>query len=460
MKNSEVINIFVPEWVPLANKGEGAIVLGMADVLFPDKKVVLHLLDMEADIPYDEEGIQVYPGKWFYSDWRSREFGLGPSWEQLYSSGCSLLRNALNKLIPNWILVPQRPLAGIRKALQKYKAGEEPKNDVEKCLYTIFSCDYIVAGHNGGLDEYVCHTLNLFDEFGYKFGIFGSSLKPKLEDGPITRLFYKTIEKSEFTYVRNDIAFDWAKKYLQGLDVRLTPDPAFGMEPADDSEIEDVISRNDMAEFLEGPLIVLTTCEPAPIARKSFHEYDNPLKKLDVHRKLLADLVEHILNTTDARLVFLPHSLGPGQALDDRYVADQVLKKIDGYDRSRVMIMRDDINGKKLKTIIGKADLLIAERIHSIIGSVKVNTPFINLGSNSDFRVHGIVCKMLEAQKRTFFLDYPKRDELCGLFDGVWNNLKEVHSEQRRVNEKVLNWLHEDSKLIRDVIDKSVSQQG
>ena len=47
MKKS--INIFVPEWVPLANKGEEAIVLGMADVLFPEQKVTIHLLDMKAD---------------------------------------------------------------------------------------------------------------------------------------------------------------------------------------------------------------------------------------------------------------------------------------------------------------------------------------------------------------------------------------------------------------------------
>ena len=38
-KDNEVLTIFVPEWVPLTNKGEGAIVLGMGDVLFPDKTV-------------------------------------------------------------------------------------------------------------------------------------------------------------------------------------------------------------------------------------------------------------------------------------------------------------------------------------------------------------------------------------------------------------------------------------
>lgn len=448
------INIFFPEWVPLANKGEGAIVLGTVDVLFPGQKVTIHLLDMETDEPYEHEGIQVYPGKWFYADWRSREFGLGLSWEKLYSSFCSLTRNGLNKIFPPWILIPQRPLSKIRKVLKKHKIGDEPANAFEKSMYTIFDCDYIIAGHNGGLDEYVCHSLNLFDSFGYKFGIFGSSLKPNLQTGPVARLFYKTIAKSQFTYVRNEIAFDWAQKYLKGLDVKLCPDPAFGMTSAEDDELAEVISDNGLDDFLTGPLIVVTTCEPSPIARRSFLDYNTPNGKLDVHRKLLADMVKHILDTTDAKLLFLPHSLGPGQSLDDRYVADQVLKNIPEYDMTRVKVLRADINGKKLKALIGKAELLIAERIHSIIGSVKVNTPFICIGSNADFRVHGIVCKMLKAKSRTFFLDYPKAEELKSMFSGVWNNLAEVKKEQEKTNSSVINWLNESSRDIRKILDR------
>ena len=96
------INIFVPEWVPLSNKGEGAIVLGMADSIFPDKKVKMHVLDMDACHPYEKDGVAAYPGRWFFANWRSQEFGLGPSFEQLYASGCSLCKNFLNKFFPFW----------------------------------------------------------------------------------------------------------------------------------------------------------------------------------------------------------------------------------------------------------------------------------------------------------------------------------------------------------------------
>lgn len=453
MKKTDEIHIFIPEWVPLSNKGEGAIVLGMADVLFPGQKVVPCVFDMQADHIYEQDGVKAYPGKWFYADWRTREFGLALSWERIYSSACSLLRNGLNRLFPNWIMSPQFPLRRVERTLQRYQAGFSARNEYERGLYELFACDYIIAGHNGGLDEYVCHTLNLLHRYGYRFGVFGSSLKPKVNSGPIIEIFKQTLKKADYIYVRNQIALNWSQKHMPECNVILAPDPAFGMKSASKAELEAVLKENNLEGFVkERRLIVLTVCEPAPIARYSFLDYKSPEQKRQIHRSLLAGLVDHILDTTDVNLLFLPHSIGPEEVLDDRIVADKVLQLVSG-DKTRIRVMRADISGRVLKELIGSADLLIAERIHSIIGSVMVGTPFISIGSNADSRIHGIVEQMLQASSRVFLLDRPEKNELYRLFDFVWNNLEQVRGEQQATNHKVLAWLEKAGLEIRQKID-------
>ena len=119
--------------------------------------------------------------------------------------------------------------------------------------------------------------------------------------------------------------------------------------------------------------------------------------------------MDYILEKTDANIVFLPHSIGPEKALDDRIVARSITRFMKDSS-SRVFIIEDDISGRLLKYLIAQADLLIAERIHSIIGSVKVNTPFLAIGSSADTRIRGIVGTMLHAEKRTYLLDHPKKE--------------------------------------------------
>ena len=55
-------HIFVPEFVPLENKGEEAIVRGIADVLYPRGNCEIHLFD-EVDTYRLQDGIHIYPVK-------------------------------------------------------------------------------------------------------------------------------------------------------------------------------------------------------------------------------------------------------------------------------------------------------------------------------------------------------------------------------------------------------------
>ena len=441
---NDVLRIFVPEWVPVSNKGEEAIVLGYADTLFPGRKVIPVVLDMTADEYYEQDGIEVYPGKYFYPKWENREFGLAWSWFRLESSFLSLFRHLLDKILPSWILRKTPQLRKLEKTILRFRSGAVARNQYEKHMYKILSCDYIIAGHDGGLDIRVCQVLDVLKANGFPYGIYGSSLCPKMRDPIRIGIFDHALGGADYIYVRNPAALQWATSYLpqSGKNVKLCPDPAFGMNPAPPPELEREMDRNHAVKYMKHPVIVMTVCEPVPIARHSFSAILSPEQKKLAHRKLLKDLTEHILDTTEANIVFLPHSIGPEAALDDRIVAKSVISMIPENKRAgRVHLLQNELNGRVLKGFIGTADLLIGERIHSIIGSVKVNTPFLCIGSNADFRIHGIVETMLQAKPYRYLLDYPKAEELNSLFDHIWSSLPAIRDEREVVNRSVLAML-------------------
>ncbi|MBO7611912.1 MAG: polysaccharide pyruvyl transferase family protein [Elusimicrobia bacterium] len=453
----KVFNIFVPEYVPVANKGELAIVLGMIDSIFPNEEVKVHILDMNCKKVYSIDNVVVYPAQWFLPSWRYKEFKLGFSLENIIASICSVFRKVLYILFPNWIKKPQNNLKYINKILQKYKNKIIPKNYKEQYLYDLFQCDYILAGHNGGLNVEVCHILDLFYKYDFHFGVYGSSLKPRVKKGALIEIFDNILSKADFVYVRNNIALQWANKYLNKVKAILAPDPAFCMQETDEKEMNEVLKENKLDSFFDNNTIVMTVCEPAPISRYSFLETKDFIKKQTLHRQLLASLINHITKNTDAKILFLPHSIGPEKYLDDRLIARHVMKLVENTDRIR--ILDAEISPRVLKTFIKKSKLLIAERIHSLIGSVKVNTPFLAIGSNWDSRIHGIVEEMLDAKDYVFLLDYPKSDDLCKLFDTIWKNLPNIKQNRIEKNNNIILWAQKTGLEINKIIEKNINKK-
>ncbi len=431
----EKYHIFCPEDVPLTNKGEEAIIRGMADVLFPEGNVEFHILEMDAEEYRYVDGLHVYPGKWFYSVWRTKEFGLGFSARKIYSSACSLLRHGLNKFFPGWLRKPQGPLKDIERILKLISNGGEVKTEKEKCIERIMQCDYLVAGHDGAFDEYDCHVIELMQKYGMKFGVFGTSLKPKLKNKVIIEIFEKTLGKADFIYCRNELAVKWGNRvFSNDVGLNLAPDPAFGMRPSDDVTADKIISNEGLKDFFDKPVVMATTCEPAPIARHCFCGTNNPEKKLQDHRKFLAKLFNHIIESYDVNVLFLPHAIGPGVDLDDRIVSKDVMQ-ISGISIDRVRIITNEYSARDLKALISRAELLVAERVHSMIGSVGVETPFLCLGSNTDPRVEGIVGKMLKSEDLIYFLNHPELDKAKEKFDYVWSERGNIRNRFRGIYE-------------------------
>ena len=312
-------------------------------------------------------------------------------------------------------------------------------------------CDYIIAGHDGAFDEYECHILDMLHTRGYKFGLYGTSLKPNLKNRTIINLFRRTLECADFIYCRDAIGHAWGEKHFSGLNLKLLPDPAFGMQPAADDSVDPIIATESLVEFFEKPVIMVTVCEPAPISLHSFTKYKTQSQKIKAHRNAIADLVKHVIDNTDANILFLPHSIG-GIDEDDRSIAESVIS-ISDCNRERVRLLSTVYTARELKALISRAELLIAERVHSMIGATGVHTPFLALGSHTDARVKGIIGEMLELEDAIYYLNDFNLDQLISKFDYVWENRKEISSRLEMKHNSMMAELLEAGSHIKSVID-------
>jgi polysaccharide pyruvyl transferase WcaK-like protein len=447
-----VRHILIPELVPLANKGEEAIVRGIADVLFPAGDCELHLFDEVEEYRF-RDGIHVYPVKWFISPWLQREFGLGLTWEKMSASTCSLVRNGLHRVWPAWVSYPCRPLVRTSVGLTNlHGAGCESFGPVEAALSRLRNVDYLVAGHDGALNERVCQVIEVFRGLGKRFGVFGVELPSRFKSNEIVSIMGETLRNSEFFYARTSASAEVARRSFPGVRAEVLPDPAFGMKMATESEVDSVVRANDLERLFERPVVMCTTCEPPPIARHCFEGISGPRRKLEAHRQLLADLVSHVVQRYDANVLFLPHATGPGHALDDRVVASDVLRR-SGIPESRGLVLQAALSARQLKGLIARAEFLIAERVHSMIGAVGAGTPFLCLGSNTDRRLAGIVRDMIGVGDSIYYLNKPSYASLAKHFDHSWEKRKQTGAHLEAKNEDFLFKLRSSATSIRDCID-------
>ncbi len=447
---SKLYNIFIPELVPLDNKGEEAIVRGIADVLFPEGNCEIHLLDEVDEYRYFD-GIHVYPVKWFISPWLNREFGLGLTWEKLRDSGFSIVRNLLHKCWPSWVRRKCSALRKTSKILKRLENGCAPQNKKEEALGQILSCGYIVAGHDGALDDRVCQVIDVFLSLGKRFGVFGVEFPMAFKSKDIVEVKKAVLERAEFFYCRTEASHRVTQKYFPNVHSEVLADPAFGMIPSRIEVVEEIVVRNGLTDFFKKPVVMCTSCEPPPISRYCFESISAPALKLSAHRDLYAALIKHVSEKYDENILFLPHAIGPGKALDDRVIARDILTR-SGLPEERARLLPEQLSGKELKGLIGQADMLIAERIHSMIGAVGVNTPFLCMGSKTDRRIEGIICGMLSLGDNVYYLNRPEQDGLKDAFDDVWFRKSEIRDKLKKKYVSMRGTLEEKAVVMRKFI--------
>lgn len=374
------VTILLADIVPLQNKGEEAIVRGIEDLFrgATGAHVRIGLFD-EVHSPRTKDGITSFP--------LSNIFPFGDL-EDAARNWASLCRRKLPACLADVFLRADNQLARVVR-------GTGPKDSE---LRTFFAdADVVLAGHDGAFNVFSCGFLNFAKQEGKPVGILGTgSMGFNRLNFPRRLLYKRAVALSDFCYIRERSSFEFLDSIGTNMNnVHLAPDPAFAMEPAAEEEVESFLASRpcrDVARREQRRLVAVTVCEHSQAISASYSQPPAGETSDEFHARVLGKVFDHLVGDQNLFLVFLPHSIG-GWSGDDRAVAQRVRRHMVG-NADHTEVLEDDLSPRLLKGIIGKCDMLIAERLHSAIGAVGVGTPFCMLTNQHDTRSHDILGDM------------------------------------------------------------------
>jgi len=307
--------------------------------------------------------------------------------------------------------------------------------------------DVIIVGHNGtfgigsGLLGNIFNFLTVLSYIYLPF--FGKTLKkPVVIYGSSIYQYSSFITKKWMSFLlrKIDLITLREKKSLNNLlmlgsvgnNAYVTADLAFLMNP-DMSRIDDImeLEKIDKSSVLIG--VTVTRYKAITAYKKLGLD-----KSYEKHSKLIADVFDYLIETKNAQIVFLPHSIGLEKEYDDRILSEYIFKKCKNKDK--VKVITAEYSPEELKGLMSKFDLFIGERLHSVIGAMSMNIPSVMLSNTTDQRLE--ILKELGQENSICYVENLKTEDLLRKIEKTWNSQdkikKELEVQIKDVKEKSL----------------------
>ena len=379
----DALHILIADYVPIANKGEEAIVRGIEDMLSGGRPVVLGLFD-NVEAVTQRGNITVFPRDWLFR-----------------FEGSSRLSRRRRVLMQAAIAVQLRlGIYGRLKNLTAAGAGQC------RTLQEFFHrAEYVLVGHDGVFSVESCGIIHLAKQHGKRSGILGASTG--IAGGRFYKaaLYGRAMEESDFCVFREKHSRDsMAQVCRDPAKLVVGPDPAFAMRPVEPQAAREVLESHELyrrARESGRPVVAVTALEKGRVYAGFRPDLRGPAKQ-QAHAEYLAAILDPLVERGRAFVLFLPHSLEQdgSDVVAARHVVEQMKSRTDDG-----LILEQDCGPRLLKSIIRECDFLVGERTHSLIGSVSVGTPFVALTNRQDTRTHGIIGDMCRCEDYIIDMD-------------------------------------------------------
>jgi polysaccharide pyruvyl transferase WcaK-like protein len=420
--------ILVADYVPLANKGEEAIIRGIEDMLCDSRPVRVGLFDDVEQVEH-KGNITVFPRKWVFR-----------------AEGNMRLEGPRRFLLQALISLQMR--LGCYSRLRNLTSSSKR---VYLPLQEFFNrAEYVFVGHDGVFCVESCGIIHLSRQVGKCAGILGSSE----HIGRIGRvykgwLYRRAMEESNFCIFRERNTVESMRQVCRSPEkLILGPDPAFAVRPAKAEAAKQVLERYESyrsAQQSGRQLVGATVLEKGRVYARFRPELPVSAKR-DTHAKYLAGIFEALVKERNAFVIFLPHSIEKGcsDVRAAQHVAEAMNCKCDDY-----MILDEDCESRLLKSIIGECDFLVGERTHSLIGSVSVATPFLALTNRKDLRTHGILGDMCQCEKQIVDMEACDEQAVQQKALDLFDDRELIQKSLEQVRDRLRKRLEEVSKVIK-----------
>lgn len=260
------------------------------------------------------------------------------------------------------------------------------------------------------------------------YGIGAGPIKTKLAR-LMTKLF---ISKVNLITVRNKESKELlVKRGVNPSIIHVTADPAISLLPATDERIEEILERERLTNAQ--PLIAISprlwfcyTHSIIPIKYATMLHI--PLKgqeKFKIFKKSLARLADYLVDTLGAKIVFVPTTPSgkvPIPGMDDDIVSEEIIELMSNKDSATVI---GDYMASEIKGLMGRMELLIGTRMHSIIFASAMYVPVVGIALSPKFK--GFF-RLLDQENRVIDIDNQPDcyNKLLNVVIDTWKNREQI----------------------------------
>ncbi len=423
----DALHILVADYVPIANKGEEAIVRGIEDMLSDGRAVRLGLFD-NVEAVTQQGNITVFPRDWIFRfEGRAGLSGRGRLWLQA--------------------VIAAQLRFGAYGPLKNLTAGE-----AQRCrpLQEFFRrAQYVLVGHDGVFGVESCGIVHLAKKCGKRTGILGASTG--IGSGRVYKawLYRRTLDECDFCIFREAHSRDSMQTVCRERQKLLVgPDPAFAMRPEEPEKALAVLEGHEAyrrAKEKGRPVVAVTVLEKGRVYA-GFRPDLQGREKQQAHAKYVAAILDALVQKHDAFLLFLPHSTE--ETGNDIVAAAHVAERMNAQPED-CLILKEDCGARRLKGIMRECDFVVGERTHSLIGSVSVGTPFVALTNRRDTRTHGIIGQMCGCPEHIVDMDVTSAEDASGKALELFANRAGLRDSLERVRRRLSKQIDELSRVVR-----------
>ena len=420
-----MIKILIPESIPAYNKGEEAIFRGIQKTLefMPEKKIYLYSENPEYDKKQYGNDVEIITTT-FIPDAQL------PVKEKLIL----LVRNITQYLC--YACCPKF----LKRKLFKNR------------LWRIYEeIDLVIMGHDNAFSFSHNFLILFFKLLNKNIVVYAATIMAHKCKGYIKRKITKfCLNKANLVTLREKKSFEFLNDMgLTPPYIACTADLAFLLDPIPMPEAIELLKENGV-EKKDTPLVGMTVAFDSIVYRYGFVDIKDPVEKYKAHARILAKIIDFLIEKLHANVVFFPHSTDARKEENDYKLACDIIKNV--INKSRVINMQKDYFACQLKGMIGCCDLFIGERIHSVIAALSMKVPSIVLSNKTDVRVCGIIGEMLGQYDWIYNNERVDVTSLKQLIDKAWEEREVIQKKLETVIPAAMKLAMINGELLKEVM--------
>lgn len=240
------------------------------------------------------------------------------------------------------------------------------------------------------------------------------------------------------------------QKYLQSIGVKkdkikLTADMAFLLQPASTTRVQEIMKK----ERVDSKQPITIGVALSNLVEKRYDKSHQTSK--DAFVVSMAQMLDRLVESQKASILFIGHVTGPSISKDDRIVAKKVLEKM--HNKSHATVISGNYRPEELKGIISNCDVFLGSRMHSNIGALSTYVPTVAIGYSH--KTKGIM-ESLDMKEYVFGIDTLDTEKL---YQGVVKAAKQKAALSKKL-EKGISKIRKKSEENVAIIKKLVEDNS